>query len=168
MNGGRVGTGSVKSRPEALQVGHGIQCRPRVCGTLGAPRRGSFRPAWLATQLAQKSSISDAGRRPPTPESGSQSRCRVSPVRSRAFRVRSGDRASEGSRVPCSLRSPETRRLYSSVSHVAIIMRCRKSGVSASPRWASNTRRSSPPFIETNQAPSTNSGPPPGTGPTRP
>ncbi len=31
------------------------------------------------TQPTQKSSISDAGRRPPTPESGSQSRCATSP-----------------------------------------------------------------------------------------
>ena len=75
---------------------------------------------------------------------------------------------SKGSRFPCFLRSPETLLLYSSVSHVAITMRCRSSGVSASSRWASNTRRSSPPFIDTNQAPSANSCPPPGTGATFP
>ena len=66
------------------------------------------------------------------------------------------------------LRSPETRLLYSSVSHVAMTMRCRNSGVSASSWWASKTRRSGPPLIETNQAPSMNSGPPPGTGATFP
>jgi len=76
--------------------------------------------------------------------------------------------SAEGSPCPPFLRSPETRLLYPSVSHVAITMRCWNSGVSTSSRWASNTRRSGPPFIDTNQAPSLNSGPPPGTGATLP
>jgi len=74
----------------------------------------------------------------------------------------------EASRSLRTLRSPVVRLSYPSVSQVAMTMRCRNSGVSASSRWASNTRRSGPPFIDTNQAPSANSGAPPGTGPTVP